>query len=995
MKRKLLTALLLIIAVALLLGTVMIGTTAAETEADLTSEGEPYVEIYKKNVEYSELLHVLYALDLNLPDGYDKDDVKMLFWTEEQDSYDKDSDSIEQISYCYGEMEIDGELRPVFRSYGIAARNIVDNIYARAYVSVDGVDYYSAVMKYSVLEYVHERLFDLDNAEETTDATVLVKRSNQRILYNRTLEYCAAAQTVFGYKTEELATAPRVYIEVVNGTLQTGSSTGVFLVGEEVTATTTAEDEWFKCWRDSARKDLSEEKTYTFTADKSAVIKAVEYSKGLAYTLSNDGTYYSVAGIGTCTDAELIIPPTYEGVSVTEIGSNAFYSCRNLTSATIPNSVTNIAGHSFQYCTSLTSVTIPDSVTNIGYNAFYDCTSLTSVNITDIASWCNIIFANYSTNPLYYAKNLHLNGELVTNIVVPKSVIAIPDHAFTNCTSLTNITISDSVTSIGGSAFNNCTSLTSLTIGNGVTSIGSSAFNNCTSLEVIKFNATTTTINTTDGIFRDAGKNGKGIKVIIGANVTQIPMQLFYNSSYPPKITDVEFEEGSMCTSIGDYAFAWCNSLVSITIPDSVTSIGDYAFYFCTSLPSVIIPDSVTSIGESAFNSCRSLPSVTIPNSVTSIGDSAFYACFKLTSVTIGNSVTNIGAYTFYQCDSLTNVYITDIAKWCDIKFDSAHANPLIFAKNLYLDEELVTNITIPEGVTAIPTYAFSCNSLTNVTIPVSVISIGDYAFYGCRKLTCVNIPDNVTNIGKYAFDNCSLITKVIIPDSVTSIDDFAFSGCSNLTSVTIGDSVTNIGHYAFSHCSSLTNVTIPYGVASISNHTFSSCVNLESITIPNSVTSIGESAFYGCERLVGTVIPHGVKSIGKSAFENCKNLESITIPETVTIIGDYAFGSCAKLNSTIFLGGVTGIGNYTFRFCTALENVTIPETVTSIGYYAFLGCSSLTNVTFENPDGWWYASSSSATSGTSVDVSDDETAATYLTSTYSGYYWKRSDTLQ
>ena len=80
-------------------------------------------------------------------------------------------------------------------------------------------------------------------------------------------------------------------------------------------------------------------------------------------------------------------------------------------------------------------------------------------------------------------------------------------------------------------------------------------------------------------------------------------------------------------------AFAYCDSLTSVTIPDSVTTIGEWAFADCDSLTSVTIPDSVTSIGYSAFEYCTSLTSVTIPDSVTSIGYSAFRFCYSLTDV--------------------------------------------------------------------------------------------------------------------------------------------------------------------------------------------------------------------------------------------------------------------------------------------------------------------------------------------------------------------------
>lgn len=98
--------------------------------------------------------------------------------------------------------------------------------------------------------------------------------------------------------------------------------------------------------------------------------------------------------------------------------------------------------------------------------------------------------------------------------------------------------------------------------------------------------------------------------------------------------------QGQPVTGIGDYAFAGCENLVSITLPNSLLCIYPHAFEGCSSLNSIDIPNSVTNIKDYAFHDCNELKNVTIPASVTNIGYYAFANCTKLTNVTIPNSVT-------------------------------------------------------------------------------------------------------------------------------------------------------------------------------------------------------------------------------------------------------------------------------------------------------------------------------------------------------------------
>ena len=194
--------------------------------------------------------------------------------------------------------------------------------------------------------------------------------------------------------------------------------------------------------------------------------------------------------------------------------------------------------------------------------------------------------------------------------------------------------------------------------------------------------------------------------------------------------------------SIGERAFSACNSLTSITIPESVTSIESGVFYGCTSLTIITIPESVTSIESGVFRDCSNLTSITIPEGVTSIGAEAFRNCTSLTTITLPESVTSIGGYAFSGCSGLTT-------------------------------------INIPEGVTSIGVYAFSgCSGLTTINIPESVTSIGYGAFSDCKSLTAIVLPKNLKNIYSQAFANCGeLLDVCCYAEKVPSAEADAFDG--------------------------------------------------------------------------------------------------------------------------------------------------------------------------------------------------------------------------
>lgn len=375
----------------------------------------------------------------------------------------------------------------------------------------------------------------------------------------------------------------------------------------------------------------------------------------------------------------------------------------------------------------------------------------------------------------------------LTNIAICSGVTSIGSHAFYNCKSLTSLTIPDSVLSINYGAFWDCTSLTSVTIGSGVTNIASSAFLQCYKLVEV-YNKSSLTIT--------AGSENNGY---VGYYAKAV-----YTKPYTSKLsTD---ENGYIIYTDGDNKIlvGYNGTEIELTLPNGITEIYRYAFYNNTKITSITIPDSVKRIGNQAFYYCTELTRVTIPDSVRSIGNS-----------------------TFYDCSNITDVYITDVAKWCAINFSDKYANPLYYAHNLYLNDEIVTDLVIPDGV---------------VTIPYGI-------FRNCSKLTSVTIPNSVTSIGAYAFYYCTHITNVTLSNNISSIEDSTFYGCKNLTSITIPENVTRIGNQAFIYCRNLKKINILGCVESIGRGAFIECGDLM-INIPKSITNIGEKAFYKCRSL-------------------------------------------------------------------------------------------------------------------------------------------------
>ena len=347
---------------------------------------------------------------------------------------------------------------------------------------------------------------------------------------------------------------------------------------------------------------------------------------------------YAFAGCGSL--ASVNIQGTIE-----KINDYAFQDCSNLTSIFLPEGLKEIGNKAFANCSGMKTFTMPVSVTSILKDAFSGCTGLQKVIVKDIASWCRINFASFTSNPLYYAKHLYSDEDTeITELIITNKVSRIGDYAFYNADNLSKIYIlpNDYNTypiKISNDTFSNsCYTWTDLFVPEGKKDAyeGTNYWN--------KFKSISEYNTTVDGIkyrilssSKEVAVTKKGDNVVYSGDIV-IPEK----TSLIGMLFDV--------ISIDSQAFKDCNGLTSITIPNSVTSIGQYAFWNCSKLSSITLPGSISSIEYGMFENCFNLTSITIPNSVISIESSAFEGCSKLTSVTIPNSVTSIGQHAFSFC---------------------------------------------------------------------------------------------------------------------------------------------------------------------------------------------------------------------------------------------------------------------------------------------------------------------------------------------------------
>jgi len=721
----------------------------------------------------------------------------------------------------------------------------------------------------------------------------------------------------------------------------------------------------------------------------------LKLSAGLEYSLNSDGTTYTVTGIGSCTDENIVIG-NYDGLKVTAIGEKAFCDLKNIKSVTILEGVTDIKKYAFLDCDLLSELTLPSTLASVEYMAFGYCENI-EYNESDGVYYLGnksepqlVLVKPASTSESAYT--IHPDTKIIApcafefcgnliNITLPDKITYIGERAFYVCGRLSEISFPNSVYYIGDSALGDCYSITDICIGAGVSHIGKDAFYNCRALVCIEVSPSNTCYST-----------------ISGSLYTKDHETLIKYASGRP---DTYFSIPYSVTTIADNAFSVSNNIQQIYLNGRITHIGNEAFSYCYSLVSINIPDSVISIGDFAFDRCRSLTSIFIPPSVTHIGKAPFYVINNFSSF----SVSEENSTYKYENGILCTKDGTELIQYINCR-------------------DVTPTLTIPDGIISIGDYAFyQCNSIVSVIIPDSVLSIGDLAFYGCENLCSVTLGSGINSLGNQSIDYCKKLVEVINNseylenhwnfDNLTRYAIEVHNGDSNLCVI------DGYAFYTYNGVNYLVNYTgndiilsLPESCNGesyeIYKNAFIGNSNIVSVTIPEKVTAIGEDAFYYCEKLVEVINhssiniicgseEHGnvalyakkvhngeteIKSYSDYLFYthngthyligytgsdkyltlpsdysgnsyeiytrafDCLDIRSVYISSGVTSIGYAAFSSCGNLKSVTIGPNVTYIGTSAFNMCYGLETITIPDSVTHIEGTAFWFCTTLKSVT-------------------------------------------------
>jgi len=302
------------------------------------------------------------------------------------------------------------------------------------------------------------------------------------------------------------------------------------------------------------------------------------------------------------------------------------------------------------------------------------------------------------------------------------------------------------------------------------------------------------------------------VNMTLGGSISEVDLKVLKDMALKGKLVRIDLSSATI-EQIPAKAFAGCDKLLDLKLPNSVKIIGNEAFLNCTGLANLLLPEYLEELSVSALNGCTGLTSLQLPVTLSrGLGFGTLATgCKKLTQILVaeGNSAySSIDGVLFSKDGSL-------LVRYPAGKIETSYTVPATVAEigfGAFEDAVRLSTVQLPDGLKTIRDGAFrGCNALRTIQIPPLVTSIGAMVFENCTGLNSFNNPNQLTEIGYRMFKNCSSLALVSIPESVTEIRAEAFSGCSALASITLLQSIKGLGDKCFENCRGLREIHVKH----------------------------------------------------------------------------------------------------------------------------------------------------------------------------------------
>ena len=422
---------------------------------------------------------------------------------------------------------------------------------------------------------------------------------------------------------------------------------------------------------------------------------------------------------------------------------------------------------------------------------------------------------NFELEGHYYSvtpKSKSIEGEVIIPSYYNNRMIhEIRD--FVDCDKITSLTIYSKVaeteqefreTEITAGTFKNCTSLESVIFADGDLSMDGDIFDDCSKL--------TSVVMPKSGNLHD-GCQLRGVE-----NIEKLTLSFLWQDSYAtqgeyewglyrlfggePHSVPLSLEEITFTDDLkflSDNALMMCRGLKKVNLPDNGFKMGNGVFMGCTALEEIDLPSHITSIPKETFQGCGSLKTINMKNPCTVIQDEAFAQCSSLEEFPLTDSCTKIGSRAFYGCESLKSIYIpnNELLQIGDCAFEACTSLEGTLSNNGYY----LGNETNPYFYLL----RVENKNVSSFTINPNCVYIGSNVFYEMSSLIDITIPESVNYIQSWALFGTG-ITEISLP-KVYRMNDYVFGDCRSLKTVNISEYLLEYGYWLMSGCSSMKTI--------------------------------------------------------------------------------------------------------------------------------------------------------------------------------------------